>query len=147
MPRETMRDPYRMGRAVARSRESRAGHGGRRRAAVIGGSGPVPRRVSENLAEFARRGVVGCIERGCASSNARYFLSNDLRSAMRSSSFGLLLGLSLFVLPLAARADAAADPQVARLLEAKKTLNWNRTLGGGTDRYGHAEALVDASAD
>ncbi len=42
--------------------------------------------------------------------------------------------------------DPAKDPQVARLLEAKKTMRWNQTLNG-TDRYGHAEALVDAPAD
>jgi carbon monoxide dehydrogenase subunit G len=41
--------------------------------------------------------------------------------------------------------DPAKDPQVARLLEAKKTLNWNHNLGA--DRYGHAEALVDAPAE
>lgn len=43
--------------------------------------------------------------------------------------------------------DPAKDPQVARLLEAKKTLHWNHTLGANKDRYGHAEALVDAPAD
>jgi hypothetical protein len=43
--------------------------------------------------------------------------------------------------------DPAKDPQVARLLEAKKTLNWNHTLGSNKDRYGHAEALVEATAD
>ena len=44
--------------------------------------------------------------------------------------------------------DPAKDPQVARLLEAKKTLHWNQTIGeGNKDRYGHAEALVDAPAD
>jgi len=65
------------------------------------------------------------------------------------------LALGLVALPTLARADGAAeavkdpakDPQIARLLEAKKTLNWNQTLGGGSDRYGHAEALVDAPAD
>lgn len=40
---------------------------------------------------------------------------------------------------------AAQDRQVARLLEAKKTLNWNHNLGA--DRYGHAEALVEAPAE
>lgn len=39
------------------------------------------------------------------------------------------------------------DPQVARLLQAKKTLHWNQTLGTGKDRYGHAETLVEATAD
>lgn len=42
--------------------------------------------------------------------------------------------------------DPAKDPQVARLLEAKKTLKWNHTLGTA-DRYGHAEALVEAPAE
>lgn len=63
----------------------------------------------------------------------------------------LLLALALVALPAFARADGPADPakdpQVARLLEAKKTLNWNHTLGANKDRYGHAEALVDAPAD
>lgn len=39
-----------------------------------------------------------------------------------------------------------ADPQVARLLSAKAAVQSNRTLGG-SDRYGHAEALVAAPAD
>jgi hypothetical protein len=67
----------------------------------------------------------------------------------------VVLTLALVALPTLAQAegekepakDPARDPQVARLLEAKKTLNWNHTLGGGKDRYGHAEALVDAPAD
>jgi hypothetical protein len=46
-----------------------------------------------------------------------------------------------------APAPPARDPQVARLLEAKKTLHWNQTLGTSKDRYGHAEALVEATAD
>lgn len=46
-----------------------------------------------------------------------------------------------------APADAAKDPQVARLLAEKKTLNWNHALGANKDRYGHAETLVDAPAD
>jgi hypothetical protein len=46
------------------------------------------------------------------------------------------------------KADPAKDPQVARLLEAKKTLQWNQTIGvGNKDRYGHAETLVAADAD
>ncbi len=59
--------------------------------------------------------------------------------------FGLLL------LPAAARADQGAppapSPEVQRLLAAKKTLNWNVTLPGKREKYGHAEALVDAPAD
>jgi len=64
-----------------------------------------------------------------------------------------VLALGLVVLPTLAHADPepakdpAKDPQIARLLEAKKTLNWNHTLGANKDRYGHAEALVDAPAD
>lgn len=53
--------------------------------------------------------------------------------------------------PEPAAKDAAKDPardaQVARLLEAKKTLNWNHVLGANKDRYGHAEAIVDAPVD
>jgi hypothetical protein len=63
----------------------------------------------------------------------------------------LAVTLALVALPVFARADGGADPakdpQVARLLEAKKTLNWNHTLGASKDRYGHAEALVEAPAD
>jgi hypothetical protein len=63
----------------------------------------------------------------------------------------VVLALGLVALPTLANAevvqDPAKDPQVARLLEAKKTLNWNQTLAGGKDRYGHAEALVEAPAD
>jgi hypothetical protein len=46
-----------------------------------------------------------------------------------------------------APADPAKDPQVARLLQAKKTLNWNHALGANNDRYGHAEALVEATPE
>jgi hypothetical protein len=67
----------------------------------------------------------------------------------------VVLTLALVALPTLAQADGerepakdpAKDPQVARLLDAKKTLNWNHTLAGGKDRYGHAEALVEATAD
>src|SRR5262245_55956485 len=66
--------------------------------------------------------------------------------------------LAAVFLPLAAHADAppdgsvstvdaARDPQVARLLAAKKTLTWNHALPGKSQRYGHAEALVAAPAD
>ncbi len=41
--------------------------------------------------------------------------------------------------------DPAADPAVARLLDAKTTLKWNYSSRDG--RYGHAEALVDAPVD
>jgi hypothetical protein len=43
--------------------------------------------------------------------------------------------------------DPAKDPQVARLLQAKKTLNWNQAMGANMDRYGHAEALVEATPE
>jgi hypothetical protein len=70
---------------------------------------------------------------------------------MRSpfNSLRVLAAVIVLALPVAAHADEAShpDPQVARLLEAKKTLNWNHTLGGSNQRYGHAEALVDAPAD
>jgi hypothetical protein len=63
----------------------------------------------------------------------------------------VVLTLALVALPTLAQAEGdqepAKDPQVARLLEAKKTLQWNHTLAGGKDRYGHAETLVNASAD
>ena len=42
-------------------------------------------------------------------------------------------------------ADPAKDPQVARLLQAKQTMNWNVTINGL--RYGHAETLVGAPAE
>lgn len=41
--------------------------------------------------------------------------------------------------------DPAKDPQVARLLQAKQTMNWNVTINGL--RYGHAETLVEAPAE
>lgn len=83
---------------------------------------------------------------------------------MRTRPLVLLSALVLAALPTLAHADdapagaapapsppaapaPAKDPQVARLLEAKKTLHWNQTIGASKDRYGHAETLVDASAD
>jgi hypothetical protein len=61
------------------------------------------------------------------------------------------LALVALTLPAIAHADAAPDPakepQVARLLDAKKTLKWNHVIGANGKRYGHAEALVDAPAD
>lgn len=66
---------------------------------------------------------------------------------MRSTYIRSLLALFVLTLCTVARADAepAKDPQVARLLDAKKTLKWNHDLGFG--RYGHAETLVDAPAE
>lgn len=55
--------------------------------------------------------------------------------------------LAALALPAVAHADGASDPQVARLLQAKKTLKWNYAPAGTSDRYGHAEALVAAPAD
>lgn len=57
--------------------------------------------------------------------------------------------LALPALPATAHADAAParDPQVARLLDAKRTLKWNYAPSGRAERYGHAEALVAAPAD
>ena len=51
--------------------------------------------------------------------------------------------LSVLLLP----AVAHADGDVQRLLDAKRTLAWNAALSGKGQRYGHAEALVDAPAD
>jgi carbon monoxide dehydrogenase subunit G len=59
----------------------------------------------------------------------------------------LLAALSVPVLAHADAPDPAKDPQVARLLQAKKTLKWNYAPAGTSDRYGHAEALVAAPAD
>lgn len=74
----------------------------------------------------------------------------------------LAAALALFVLPLAAQADAqqapppeaapsaglgAQDPRVTRLLGAKDTIKWNYAPAGRNARYGHAEALVAAPAD
>ena len=71
-----------------------------------------------------------------------------------------LLTLALVALPTIAQADGeqeqpkqeakpdpAKDPQVARLLNEKKTPRWNAPVAGSKDRYGHAETLVDAPAD
>jgi len=49
--------------------------------------------------------------------------------------------------PPPAPADPAKDPQVARLLQAKKTLKMNQPMGPINDRYGHAEALVEATPE
>lgn len=60
----------------------------------------------------------------------------------------ILTFLALSVLPLAARADdPVQDPQVARLLSARAVMKWNYSPPGKTERYGHAEALVNAPAD
>lgn len=67
--------------------------------------------------------------------------------------FAAFAALALVVLPVVAQADAEApkapctDPQVARLLDAKQTLKWNYSPAGRSERYGHAEALVDAPAE
>ena len=70
-----------------------------------------------------------------------------MRSLRRS--LRVLAALALVALPAAAHADSSAhsDPQVQRLLDAKKTLKWNYPAPNSSDRYGHAEALVDAPAD
>jgi len=67
----------------------------------------------------------------------------------------LLAALALLAIPAIAPvahadeapSDPAKDPQVARLLQAKKTLNWNHAMGANNDRYGHAEALVEATPE
>ncbi|AKU98241.1 hypothetical protein AKJ09_04905 [Labilithrix luteola] len=70
-----------------------------------------------------------------------------------TSPFTAFAALALVVLPVVAQADAEApkaparDPQVARLLDAKQTLKWNYSPAGHSERYGHAEALVDAPAE
>ena len=53
----------------------------------------------------------------------------------------VLVGACL--LPVAAHADG----EVQRLLDAKRTLAWNAAPSGKSQRYGHAETLVDAPAD
>lgn len=60
-----------------------------------------------------------------------------------------LAALALLSLPAVAHADSAsnADPQVQRLLDAKRTLKWNFAAPGSKDRYGHAEAIVDAPVE
>jgi carbon monoxide dehydrogenase subunit G len=71
---------------------------------------------------------------------------------MRPTHF--IASLVLLALPAVAHADAESaraddpskDPQVVRLLEAKKTLKWNFSPAGTQNRYGHAEALVAAPA-
>jgi carbon monoxide dehydrogenase subunit G len=73
-----------------------------------------------------------------------------MRQTLFATAFSLLVAL-----PAVARADAEPpsqqdrprDPQVQRLLEAKKTLKWNYSPAGRSERYGHAEALVAAPAE
>jgi hypothetical protein len=62
-----------------------------------------------------------------------------MKSILRS-----VFACAVLAVPAFAQAD---DPQVSRLLDAKKTLEWNQAVAGSKDRYGHAEALVGASAD
>lgn len=68
-------------------------------------------------------------------------------SVMRLSH--ILPFVALVLTSAIAQADegSAKDPQVARLLEAKRSLSWTQTLPGHAERYGHAEALVAAPAD
>jgi len=75
----------------------------------------------------------------------------SFRSLFSARTARVALTLAVVAIPGITRADGPADPgkdpQVVRLLEAKKTLHWNHELGANKDRYGHAEALVDAPAD
>lgn len=59
-----------------------------------------------------------------------------MKAALFCSSFALALVL--------APASASADPDVDRLNEAGQALKWNYVPAGRSDRYGHAEALVQA---
>ena len=52
--------------------------------------------------------------------------------------------IALLMAPTAVQAHEA---DVQRLLDAKRTLNWNVNLSGRGEKYGHAETLVDAPAD
>lgn len=56
--------------------------------------------------------------------------------------FVTLAFLGALLLPSVAHADA----ELQRLLDAKRTLAWNASPAGRSQRYGHAEALVDAPA-
>ncbi len=60
----------------------------------------------------------------------------------------LLLSLALLSVATFAQADdkdPSKSPEVVRLLQAKQTMKWNRPIGA--ERYGHAEAIVGASAE
>jgi hypothetical protein len=59
-----------------------------------------------------------------------------MKGALFSSTLALALGL--------APASASADPDVDRLNEAGHALKWNYVPAGKSERYGHAEALVQA---
>jgi carbon monoxide dehydrogenase subunit G len=64
------------------------------------------------------------------------------------ASIALLTVATLPGLAGVAHADASpADTQVQRLLDAKRTLKWNFAPSGSSDRYGHAETIVDAPAE
>ena len=56
---------------------------------------------------------------------------------------GIVVLVGACLMPVAARADG----EVQRLLDAKRTLAWNAAPSGKSQRYGHAETLVDAPAD
>jgi hypothetical protein len=62
---------------------------------------------------------------------------------MRIAAVVVVLGLALH--GTGAHAEAPPDAEVARLIEAKgATLKWNAVPAGRSERYGHAEVLVDA---
>ena len=66
-------------------------------------------------------------------------------NVMRRSFSTLVLGGLLLALPAVAQADTT--PEVQRILDAKKTLNWNVARSGHAERYGHAVTIVAAPSD
>lgn len=58
--------------------------------------------------------------------------------------FAVAAGLALF--PAISTADTR-DPDAARIVAAKRSLEWNWTPPGRAERYGHAETLIHAPLD
>jgi hypothetical protein len=68
------------------------------------------------------------------------------RSALGSAIAKLLAGAALLLLPAVSGADTF-DPEAARIVAARHSLEWNWTPPGRAERYGHAETLIHAPHD
>jgi|HubBroStandDraft_1064217.scaffolds.fasta_scaffold10182_2 hypothetical protein len=65
------------------------------------------------------------------------------RRVYGSTAATFLVAAGLALLPAAAVADTR-DPEAARIVAAKRSLEWNWTPPGRAERYGHAETLIHA---
>jgi len=74
------------------------------------------------------------------------YASGMKRSAFGSVAATMLTVAGLALLPAVAAADTF-DPDAARIVAAKHSLEWNWTPPGRAGRYGHAETLIHAPID